>query len=167
MRTVTKRCRTSKGLLERHFLNFSEHWIDQGRQSHGWFGNGTSANKSEAGLDFTSNGLFSPTNVKQRVGYAAYSLIGHVPSRDRGRMETLANKTGRESLNVSVAAWYDASNLTRDAFRNQLLDPYTSDENVDQLRSAALGIVEARSHAELGVAVVGLAAAIQRIEVEQ
>ena len=62
-----------------------------------------------------------------------------------------------------MAVWYGASKLGRDAFRQRLLDPNTSDETVDQLRSAAKGIVDARSHAQLGTAGENLAMAAQTI----
>ena len=59
--------------------------------------------------------------------------------------------------------WYGASKLSRDTFRQLLLDPTTSDETVDRLRSAAKGIVNARTHGQLGAAGEDLAAAAQTI----
>ena len=56
-----------------------------------------------------------------------------------------------------------ARGKSRDTFRGQLLDPYTSDETVDQLRSAVKGIVEARTHEQLGAAGQALASAAFKI----
>lgn len=47
--------------------------------------------------------------------------------------------------------------------RTLLLDPTTSDRTVDQVRDAARGIVEARTHGQLGAAAADLAAAATRI----
>ena len=57
--------------------------------------------------------------------------------------------------------------MSRDAFRGRLLDPSTDNETVDRLRRAAKGIVEARTHAQLGAAGADLAAAAQAIGVER
>jgi len=56
---------------------------------------------------------------------------------------------------------------SRDAFRQSLLDPDTADETVDQLRRAAKGIVNARTHAELSAAGENLAEAAQAIRVDR
>lgn len=66
-----------------------------------------------------------------------------------------------------VAIWYGASGLSRDAFRQRLLDPYTDDETVDRLRSAAKGIVDARTHAQLSDAGADLAVAAQAIGIDR
>lgn len=57
--------------------------------------------------------------------------------------------------------------MSRDAFRRRLLNPSTDDETVDRLRGAAKGIVDARTHAQLGAAGAGLAAAAQTIGVDR
>lgn len=68
---------------------------------------------------------------------------------------------------MAIAAWNGASGLGRDAFRDRLLDPYTSDEMVDRLRSTASGVVAARTHTELNAAGVELAAAVKGVGVER
>ena len=69
----------------------------------------------------------------------------------------------RDSLKTAVAAWYGASGLSRDAFRARFLNPYTSDETVDRLRSAARSMVEARSYGDLAAAGTDLAAVAQQM----
>lgn len=62
-----------------------------------------------------------------------------------------------------MTAWNGASDLSRDAFRQRFLDPHTSDETVDLLRSAARGAAEARTHEELAAAGADLTSAMQRV----
>ena len=57
--------------------------------------------------------------------------------------------------------------MSRDGFRQKLLDPFTTDETVDQLRRAAKGIVDARTYAELSAAGQSLARAAQTIGVDR
>ena len=64
----------------------------------------------------------------------------------------IVGSNGAQRLQTVIAAWYGASGLSRNTFRERLLDPYTSDKSVDRLRSAARGVVEARTHEELGAA---------------
>ena len=66
-------------------------------------------------------------------------------------------------LRTAVAAWYGASGLSCDAFRELLLDPTTSDVTVDRLRRAARGMVEGRTPAQLAAAGKDLAGAVQQI----
>ena len=94
----------------------SEHWVYQGRQSHGWFGSGTAPEEP-------ADSLFDPVNIGQRVDYTAYSLAGHVGRRDRGHSAANFDGAARNRLKTAVAAWYGASGLSRDAFRSRFLDP--------------------------------------------
>lgn len=94
-------------------------------------------------------------------------MIGHAPKQGWRQWESSLNHTGLERLKTVIAAWYGASGLSRDTFRERLLDPYSSDETVDRLRSAARGIVEARTHEELGAAGADLAAAVQAVGIER
>ncbi len=59
---------------------------NQGRQEHGWFGDGTSPKDD---INTTpqdgANPLFDPANAAQRVDYAAHGIIMYVPRNERGR----------------------------------------------------------------------------------
>ena len=87
----------------------------------------------------------------------------HVSRNDRDRWNSAVTDAARANLKTAVAAWYGASGLSRNAFRAQFLDPYTSDETVDQLRSAAKGIVEGRTYDDLAKAGKNLASAAQNV----
>ena len=56
--------------------------------------------------------------------------------------------------------------MSRETFRQRLLDPHTSDESVDRLRKASKGIVEARTHGQLGAAGSALAMAVFKTGVD-
>jgi len=141
----------------------SEHWRYQGRQYHQWFGHGTAPKEEKEAVPAKPGSLFDPLSVGQRVDYATGSVVAQSPRDQRSRWETRVGGSNRESLKTAVAVWYGASKLSRDAFRQRLLDPNTSDETVDRLRSAAKGIVDARTHAQLGAAGEDLATAAQTI----
>ena len=130
-------------------VTLNESWVYQGRQEHGYFGAGT-APKDDASDDAAcERDLFRPANASQRVDYAAFSLIMHVPRNDRGRWNDAVSDSARANLKTAVAAWYGARSSSRDAFRTQFLDLYASDEPVDRLRGAAKSMVEGRTHGDL------------------
>lgn len=143
-------------------MSVNDHWMYQGRQSHGWFGTGTAPKDGDddaAG----ANELFSPSNASERVDAAAHLIIASAPRNERGRWSYAASDAGRDRLKTAVAAWYGASAMSRDVFRTQFLNPYTSDETVDRLRHAAQGLIEARSYDDLGEASSKLSAAARQI----
>ena len=125
-------------------MSVNDHWVYQGRQSHGWFGTGTAPKDADDDAAGT-NELFRPSNASERVDAAAHLIIASVPRNERDRWSYAASYAGRDRLKTAVAAWYGASAMSRDAFRTQFLNPYTSNETVDRLRGAARGLIEARS----------------------
>ncbi len=139
-------------------------WVYQGRQRHGWFGDGTKpTDDDEKPIDQGSDKLFAPRNVDSRITYVAYrtptQLVGQtwqwpLPDFDRLRLG---------QLQTSVAAWYGASGLSRNAFRKLLLDPTVTNATVDQLRGVAWDMVTARSYATLTMAGEELASAMMSI----
>jgi hypothetical protein len=143
-------------------MSVNDHWMYQGRQSHGWFGTGTAPKDGDDDVAGT-NELFRPSNASERVDAAAHLIIASVPRNERGRWSYAASDAGRDRLKTAVAAWYGASAMSRDAFRTQFLNPYTSDETVDRLRGAARSLIEARSYDDLGEASSKLSAAARQI----
>ncbi len=61
----------------------NEYWMYQGRQYHQWFGHGTAPNEDTASGHPATAGLFDALSVGRRIDYAATSVIGHAPQRDR------------------------------------------------------------------------------------
>ena len=144
-------------------MTVNESWVHQGRQAHGYFGNGTSPKDDTSDNAAGADDLFRPANAGQRVDYAASSLIMQVPRSDRGRWNSAVSDSTWVNLKTAVAAWYGARSLSRDAFRAQFLGPYTSDEVVDRLRSAARGMIEGQTYDDLAKAGDDLAAAAQKV----
>ena len=148
-------------------MTVNESWVYQGRQGHGYFGTGTAPkDDDDSDTDAGANDLFRPGNAGQRVDYAASSLIMHVPRNDRGRRASVVSDSARANLKTAVTAWYGARSLSRDAFRTQFFDPYTSDDVVDRLRSAARGMVEGRTHEDLAKVGDDLAEVAQKVGVD-
>ncbi len=85
----------------------NDHWVYQGRQSHGWFGTGTAPKDDATDADGSAatNDLFRPANAGQRVDYAAHSIIPRVPRSERSRWAYAASDTVRDRLKTAVAAW--------------------------------------------------------------
>lgn len=140
----------------------NDHWMYQGRQSHGWFGTGTAPKEGDDD-GAVANDLFRPANASQRVDAAAHAVIADVPRNERSRWGYVSSDAGCDRLKTAVAAWYGASAMSRDAFRTQFLNPYTSDETVDGLRRAARGLIEARSYDDLAKAGSDLSTAARQI----
>ena len=141
----------------------NEHWQYQGRQQHQWLGHGTAPKDGKEQMSAKPGSLFDPMSVEQRIEYASGSVVTHSPRNQRSRWDVRVGGANQDSLKTAVAVWYGASRLSRDAFRQLLLDPTTSDETVDRLRSTATGIVNDRTHAQLGAAGEDLAAAAHTI----
>lgn len=141
----------------------NNHWMYQGRQYHQWFGHGTAPKEEKETGPPKPGSLFDPLSVGQRLDYVSGSVVAHSPRDERSRWEVRVSGANRESLKTAVAVWYGASKLTRSVFRQKLLDPNTSDETIDQLRAAAKGIVDARTHAQLAIAGENLATAAQSV----
>ena len=144
----------------------SEHWLYQGRQSHGWFGHGTGPRPDGPAPDRPGT-LFDPADPGQRIAYVASGVMGHAPRQDRAQWAAALNGMSGRTLKTAVMAWQDAAVLGRDAFRTLLLDPGTSDETVDDLRRAAHGMVTGRTHDDLALAGDSLVAAIGRIGISR
>jgi hypothetical protein len=141
-------------------------WMYQGRQAHGWFGDGTSpdsADDESEESDHRAGGLFDPGSIGDRVDYAARCVIGSLSRADRRNPAIVFDSRALGKLRNAVIATDGASGLSRDAFRQRFFDPYTSDEAVDRWRSVAKDLVAARTSAELGAAGAKLADVMQQV----
>jgi hypothetical protein len=65
-------------------------WEDQGRQEHGWFGDGKAPEKPEDASG--GGGMFGAGGLAQRIQAVAYGAVGALP----------------QALRARVAAQYDA-----------------------------------------------------------
>ena len=102
---------------------------------------------------------FDPRGIGQRVDYSASMVIALALRDEQARWSSRLAGAAQETLKRAVVIWYGARGLDRATFRGLLMDPYVSDETVDELRQAARGIVEARTHEAPGAAGSDLARA--------
>ncbi len=114
----------------------------------------------------SSDNLFDPSSAAGRVGFVAGKVIAQLPPSRRAFPGAKFDNAAKNRLKTTVAAWYGASALSRDAFRDRLLPWYISDSAVDHLRAASKGMVEARDEKALGEAGANLAFAMQKIGME-
>jgi hypothetical protein len=70
-------------------------WEDQGRQEHGWFGNGTAPKKFAVAAG--AREIFGRNELAQRIRAVAYGALGALP----------------RALRARLAAQYDAGSLAR------------------------------------------------------
>jgi rare lipoprotein A len=140
-------------------------WEDQGRQQHGWFGDGTSSDGTVPGAGQGSG--FGLANHGQRIDAAAHVVVAHVPRSDRRRSVVTFDAGALDRLRGAMTAWDGASGLSRDTFRELFLDPHTSDRTVDLLRKAAKVASQAHSHEELRAAGAALSEAMQSIGLDR
>lgn len=145
----------------------NNHWMYQGQQCHQWFGHRTAPKeaKDEAG-PAAPGSMFDPASVGQRVDYAVGHVVAEARKGKRSSWESRLSGNARNSIKAVIGVWYGGQSMSRNTFRLRLLEPYTSDETVDQLREAAKGIVEARIRSQLGEAGRALAVAVLNIGID-
>lgn len=94
-------------------------WMYQGRQAHGWFGDGTSpdsADDESQESDHRVGGLFDPGNIGDRVDYAARCVIGSLSRADRRNPAAVFDSRALGKLRNAVIATDGASGLSRMRF---------------------------------------------------
>jgi hypothetical protein len=97
-----------------------DHWMDQGRQYHGWFGHGTLPLADDQESDTKSGRLFDPGSVGQRIDEVARVATG--PAALRYARPVASQSLAR--FRTAVAVWYAASSLSDEDFA-RLLGRYT------------------------------------------
>jgi len=87
-------------------------WQDQGRQEHGWFGNGTAAGHTDAddGRFIGSDGL------GQRITAVAYSAIASLPRAVRAWAERQLDARSLSRLTEVMTAWSRGGKLDPASF---------------------------------------------------
>ena len=139
-------------------------WQDQGRQGHGWFGDGTSM---DAPPDERGGPDAAPATYGGRIDAIAHSVIAHVASDDRTHAALSFDARSLKKLRDAMQSWNSVGAMSRDAFRQRFLDPRADDETVDLLRSAAKGAADARTNADLVAPGAALTRAMQRIGLDR
>ncbi len=141
-------------------------WEDQGRQEHGWFGDGTAPPKfdDDAGND---DDLFEPMESSQRIAAVAQGAIGALPLDLRAPAAARSGPVTLAVLTDVMTTWASAAGLDQAEFAERFLGRSADDPVVGDLRAAASGAVYAKSHADLGEAASHLAKAMQAVELDR
>ena len=135
-------------------------WEDQGRQYHGWFGDGKAPPRD---ADEHADALFDPENVMARIDAIGYAAVASLPVADRRRDSAIFDDQRLDDLRRVMASWMGARALTPAAFAARFADPPASDAAIEALRAATEGARTATTHADLAHASVALAAGMQAI----
>lgn len=98
-------------------MDAHESWQCQGRQYHGWFGDGTCA---ESGLSDDRRASAAEMAKARHVLAVLYGAVGALPQTLRARWEGWLHRGGADSLSTLLGAW-SADRFDRAAFRAQFL----------------------------------------------
>ena len=130
-------------------------WMDQGRQSHGWFGHGTSQTTLEPVSPEERHELRARTTAV--VEFAADSLQG---SNADAATEL---RVSRDALKKLVPAWADGAHLPPNAFRQAFIGSDADSVDAWLVQRAVLATMRADTYAGLKDAGLELAAAAQSV----
>lgn len=141
-------------------MGANQSWTCEGRQYHGWFGNGTCASQeAEDGRpDLGDLG---------RIHAVAYGAAASLPPVLRTRFSRQLDTKTLARLTRLMTAWARSSQPNSASFAARFFGRDTDDRIAEKLRSAARGADLAKSHADLRDAAVDLASAIQAIGLDR
>ena len=88
-------------------------WEDQGRQEHGWFGNGTSGNEP----------LKATRDLAMKIGVSA---LAQLPASQRQVFGSWLHGRGLNQLQTVLPAWTAGARLSPGAFQDAFFGPYSS-----------------------------------------
>jgi hypothetical protein len=132
-------------------------WEDQGRQEHGYFGDGKGPEKPKDG------GMFAPNAVTDRMTAVIHASVAALPNKSRGFSAAQLNDARTKDLAVAMTKWSKAGSLPKSDFAAAFFDRDGDDPVVVLLREAAETAASAKSQADLRDASTLLAEAEQKI----
>jgi hypothetical protein len=124
-------------------------WEEQGRQEHGWFGNGTSAQDKQAAT--TGDGGV-PGRLTERVQAVILGAVAALPRESRYRAAARLDVKTLDRLTNAMTAWARGAGTDMASFAGRFFGRSADDPIVGKLWAAATMADRARSHADLGVA---------------
>lgn len=149
--------------MERIFTAINEGWEKQGRQEHGWFGHGTSAQSPET----IQGGRDDEKAMAVTTRSIAYGVVGHLPAARRKIYETWLAHGGLTALTESLTAWTKSATSGRDGFRDRFLPSTASDELTDHLLKATKAAAGAGTQSEQRAAILHLSAAVDIVGIDR
>jgi hypothetical protein len=140
-------------------------WEDQGRQEHGWFGNGTAPKKFAVAAG--AREIFGRNELAQRIRAVAYGALGALPRALRARLAAQYDAGSLARFTEVMTAWNRGTKLGDGEFADRFFRRTKDDPIAEKLHSAALDVGLATSHAELRQAAEKVASAIQAVGLDR
>ncbi len=122
-------------------------WKEQGRQEHGWFGDGKGPEKSDYATG--TGGMFGFGGLAQRIQAVAYGTVGTLPQALRARAAAQYGAGNLARLTEAMTAWSGATQLSDAEFSDRFFGRTADGPVAENLRDAAYDVGRATSHAEL------------------
>jgi putative RNase toxin 50 of polymorphic toxin system len=140
-------------------------WQDQGRQKHGWFGDGKGAEKPKDAPG--SGSVFGPGRLAQRIQAVAHGSIGALPQALRARAAAQYDAGNMARLTEVMTALSSGARLSNAEFADRFFGRTADDPIVEKLHDAAVDVGSATSHAKLREAAEKVANAMQAIGLDR
>jgi hypothetical protein len=146
-------------------MDRSVSWEDQGRQEHGWFGDGKGPEKPKDASG--SGGVFDLGGFVQRIRAVAHGTIGALPQALRARAAAQYDAGNLARLTEAMTAWSNGTKLSKSAFADRFFGRTAEDPVVRKLHEATLNVGLATSHADLREAAEKVANAMQTVGLDR
>ncbi len=141
-------------------------WEDQGRQEHGWLGDGTSDKAKDSG-GTNDAALFAPGFIAARMEAAIHGSVGALPPKSRTHPAARPNAAAVDRLTGLMSEWNRAATLDPARFAAYFFNRDAGDPVVEKLRDASTTAASARSHDDLRNAATDLVAAQQDVGLDR
>lgn len=139
-------------------------WEDQGRQEHGWFGNGTAPVNPKDG----ASGKTSTNTSRGDFATAlAYGAIASMPAAQRARAEAAFQGRSLTAFREAMLAWMRGTGMKPEAFADRFFGRGANDPVVQALRDAAELAMTSTAHADMAAASGKVADAMQRVGLDR
>jgi hypothetical protein len=145
-------------------MDRSVSWEDQGRQEHGWFGDGKGPDRPKDASG--SRGVFDLGGV-QRIQAVAHGAIGALPQALRARAAAQYDAGNLARLTEAMTAWSNGTRLSKSEFADRFFGRTADDPVVRRLHDATLNVGLATSHADLREAAEKVANAMQTVGLDR
>jgi hypothetical protein len=139
-------------------------WEDRGRQEHGWFGNGTTAEDKQIGAAGAGG---APGGLVDRVQVVVPGAAAALPRELRYHSVARPDAKTLDQLTMAMTAWARGAGTDVASFAKRFFGRAGDDPIVGKLWASATMADRARSHADLGAAATDLADARQLVGLDR
>lgn len=139
-------------------------WEDQGRQEHGWFGNGTAPPKPKDG---TSGATSTNTSRGDLAAALAYGAIASMPAAQRARAEAALQGRNLAAFREAMLAWMRGTAMRPETFAGLFFGRSADDPVVQALRDSVKLAMTSATPADMAEASGKVAEAMQRVGLDR